>query len=265
MGPLGAKPQTTSQKNREEPMEYRTYQEIMADLRKPVPPSAISKRSQNGQTIRYLHWYVVAELLNHYAPGWEGNPERVEVLGGRVVCTYCLTIPAADGIFTQRATGQESDWDEETEEVNPNTGEIRPGKRVHRYGDPTSNAERMAFKRAAAQFGLGLDLYDKGGELKALRAALAPKPPVVAPHNDLAAAPDASAEWHKASDELWKVAADMGYDAGKVVRYVKKEFGVEATRDLTIAQMEVTANRLYTQQFSEKQLQWLKSADPSQT
>ncbi|QYO62305.1 hypothetical protein [Leptolyngbya sp. 7M] len=29
------------------------------------------------------------------------------------------------------------------------------------YGDPSSNAESMAFRRAAARFGLGLYLYSK--------------------------------------------------------------------------------------------------------
>jgi hypothetical protein len=29
------------------------------------------------------------------------------------------------------------------------------------YGDPSSNAESMAFRRAAARFGLCLNLYDK--------------------------------------------------------------------------------------------------------
>jgi hypothetical protein len=28
------------------------------------------------------------------------------------------------------------------------------------YGDPSSNAESMAFRRACANFGLGLDLYE---------------------------------------------------------------------------------------------------------
>ena len=32
---------------------------------------------------------------------------------------------------------------------------------VKGYGDPTSNAESMALRRAAAKFGLALALYDK--------------------------------------------------------------------------------------------------------
>jgi len=31
------------------------------------------------------------------------------------------------------------------------------------YGDPQSNAESMAFRRAAARFGLGLHLYEGEG------------------------------------------------------------------------------------------------------
>jgi len=34
---------------------------------------------------------------------------------------------------------------------------------VDSYGDPQSNAESMAFRRAAARFGLGLHLYEGDG------------------------------------------------------------------------------------------------------
>ncbi|MGC9506191.1 hypothetical protein [Baaleninema sp.] len=51
-------------------------------------------------------------------------------------------MPTADGMVVRHATG--------TEELNCNS-----------YGDPSSNAESMAFRRAAAKFGLGLYLYQK--------------------------------------------------------------------------------------------------------
>ena len=37
------------------------------------------------------------------------------------------------------------------------------------YGDSTSNAEAMAFKRAAAKFGVGIWLYDKDSSAPAWR------------------------------------------------------------------------------------------------
>jgi hypothetical protein len=56
--------------------------------------------------------------------------------------TARITIPYLEGAVFREATGTE---DEE----------------LRGYGDPSSNAEAMALKRAAAKFGLGLYLYQK--------------------------------------------------------------------------------------------------------
>jgi hypothetical protein len=48
-------------------------------------------------------------------------------------------------VFYREATGTEEEPDEDEK----------------MYGDPSSNAEAMALKRAAAKFGLGLYLYQK--------------------------------------------------------------------------------------------------------
>jgi hypothetical protein len=53
------------------------------------------------------------------------------------VVTVRISIPCIEGIISREATGTE---DEE----------------LKGYGDPSSNAEAMALKRAAAKFGLGL-------------------------------------------------------------------------------------------------------------
>jgi hypothetical protein len=55
--------------------------------------------------------------------------------------TVQITIHAAEGDFKRDGTGLER-------------------LDVGSYGDPQSNAESMAFRRAAARFGLGLHLYD---------------------------------------------------------------------------------------------------------
>ena len=54
-----------------------------------------------------------------------------------------IIVHAAEGSFHREGTGIE-DLD------------------VDRFGDPQSNAESMAFRRAAAKWGLGLDLYEGG-------------------------------------------------------------------------------------------------------
>lgn len=77
-----------------------------------------------------------------FAPGWNSEVRIVTSVGDRCVVTVRITIPASDGNVWREATGQE---DEE----------------LKGYGDPSSNAEAMALKRAAAKFGLGLYLYEK--------------------------------------------------------------------------------------------------------
>ena len=55
--------------------------------------------------------------------------------------TVRITIHAREGAFYRDETGLER-------------------LDVSSYGDPQSNAESMAFRRAAARFGLGLHFYD---------------------------------------------------------------------------------------------------------
>lgn len=80
-------------------------------------------------------------LLEYYAPGYDWEV-RVQYLGERTVVEGKLTIKAAEGEFIREATGQED-------------------SEVDGYGDPVSNAEASALRRACAKFGLGLHLWDK--------------------------------------------------------------------------------------------------------
>ena len=63
------------------------------------------------------------------------------VTGQHVLMTVRITIHAEEGDFVRDGTGLER-------------------LDVSSYGDPQSNAESMAFRRAAARFGLGLHLYE---------------------------------------------------------------------------------------------------------
>jgi len=67
-----------------------------------------------------------------------------------------LSIPCADGDVWREATGTECLKEIKTDK---GTGEVIIKELA--YGDPTSNAEAMALRRAAAKFGLGLYLYEK--------------------------------------------------------------------------------------------------------
>ncbi|WP_218081173.1 Rad52/Rad22 family DNA repair protein [Anthocerotibacter panamensis] len=134
------------------PVRVRAFAEIMADLSRPVPPRLIRTRQQDGATIPYIPWHTINHLLDHYAPGWEGKISEIRFSNDRIYVVYALTIHASDCSVTRMATG--------TELLK---GTDRQGKpREIAFGDPSSNAESQAFRRAAARFGLGLHLYEKG-------------------------------------------------------------------------------------------------------
>jgi len=118
--------------------KYRPLAQILSDLSRPVPERFLAKRIQ-GKTLTYIPWYHATRLLDQYAPGWEGFVKDIRQVGNLVVVTYAITIHAAEGSFTREATGQET-LDKS-------------------FTDAVCNAEQQAFKRAAARFGLGLNLY----------------------------------------------------------------------------------------------------------
>lgn len=120
----------------------RPLSEILSDLAKPIPQRFLATRRQGKAELTFIAWHHVNRLLDYYCPGWEGEVTKIVTTSDRVFITYRLTIHAAEGAFSREATG--------TELLNCSS-----------YGDPTSNAESMAFRRAAARFGLGLGLYQK--------------------------------------------------------------------------------------------------------
>ena len=84
----------------------------------------------------------------------------------RLFVTYRLIIHAEEGTFTREATGTELLKEDKPIKQNGRVLRDEYGNAVTRrvelaYGDPSSNAESMAFRRAAAKFGLGLHLYEK--------------------------------------------------------------------------------------------------------
>ena len=141
----------------------RPLAQILSDLSRPIPEKFLAKRVQGGKTLTYIPWNHVTRLLDYYAPGWTGRIKQVQQIGELVVVTYSLSIHAQEGIFTREATGQES--------LNNRS-----------FADAVCTAEQQAFKRAAARFGLGLDLYnhdEDGG-----RNGSSATPPSATPHQN---------------------------------------------------------------------------------
>jgi hypothetical protein len=124
------------------PARARSIQDIITDLSKPVADRHLSSRKQGGTTLSYIAWHNVERYLDFYAAGWSKEIKEVYNIAGHVAMTVRITIPCIEGDVFREATGCE--------------GEDKSG-----YGDPFSNAESMALRRAAANFGLGRYLYDK--------------------------------------------------------------------------------------------------------
>ncbi|HEY0407934.1 MAG TPA: Rad52/Rad22 family DNA repair protein [Pyrinomonadaceae bacterium] len=123
----------------------RSIAEIINDLSKPIPPRLLKTKTVGGQKIQYIPWHTAVRFLDLYAPGWCYEIRHLTEVGNKLILVARISIPCAEGLVYREATGQE---DEE----------------VRGYGDSSSNSESMALRRAAAKFGLGLELYDKKPE-----------------------------------------------------------------------------------------------------
>lgn len=143
------------------PGEWSVTQ-IEQALSRRLPNEMVKIKTVDGKKVGYLPWYTVCDILDKYAPGWRweivsttiapgftvqrtnrnGEARTIESMG-RLVLVGRLTIPTSHGPISRDATGCED-------------------LLVAGYGDPSSNAESMAFRRAAAKFGLARYLYSEG-------------------------------------------------------------------------------------------------------
>lgn len=117
----------------------RPLLEITEDLSKPIPSRFIKTRSIKGKSLKYVSWHQLNKLMDYFTPGWEWRI-TTSFDGTKVCVVGALTIKAEEGDFTRSATGNEN-------------------SDVDAYGDPYSNAEAQAFRRACAKWGLGLHLW----------------------------------------------------------------------------------------------------------
>lgn len=130
----------------ETPEGPRPIADVLADLRRPIPKRLLEQKpassARNAPMLTFCPWHRVQRILNHYTGGFCSCEVRERTVTGKhVLMTVRITIHAKEGDFYRDGTGLE-----------------RLG--VESYGDPQSNAESMAFRRAAARFGLGLHLYE---------------------------------------------------------------------------------------------------------
>lgn len=121
--------------------QFRPIGEIICDLKKPVARRHLRERTQGGKLIFYLSWSTACKYMDLYANGWFSEIRKTEVIGGKLVMTVRVSIPAKEGLIWREDCGSE---DEDKDN----------------YGDAATNAAAQAMKRAFAKFGLGQYLYE---------------------------------------------------------------------------------------------------------
>jgi Rad52/22 family double-strand break repair protein len=134
----------------------RPMAEILANLSKQIPRQYLDTLKDKGNAA-YIPWFNACKLLDRCTGGhWEYFITNIHTTSERIFVTVRITIYALERSFSRDATGTELLKREITDRQ---TGELQVKELA--YGDPSSNAESMALRRAAAKFGLGLYLYDK--------------------------------------------------------------------------------------------------------
>ena len=119
----------------------RTLAEILRDLREPIRAKYLRKKDAGKYKVDYVHHTTIRDLLDYFAPGWEWSTTLFSV-DGKVYVTGTLTIVGSDGRISRDGIGNEDSG-------------------VDSWGDPSSNADAQALRRAAMAMGLGRDLWRK--------------------------------------------------------------------------------------------------------
>src|SRR5687767_7173477 len=143
---MKAQNETKTRPNDTETAEVQTsnvldFTATLKELRKNVDPHLVRQREgwrdRNGnvQTVDYVEWHTVADILDETAPNWNHEIKDIREMGDLMVVTVAITI---DGV-TREGVG---------------TGSSRNEMGIKK-------AEHDALKRAAVKFGIARDLYKK--------------------------------------------------------------------------------------------------------
>jgi hypothetical protein len=135
-----------SDEQNEDRKGQRPYADVRTDLQKPIPDRLIhQKKVGNGRKADYVPWYSLQKMLDFYTNGhfdfYVIECEAFEAIG-KVRTKVRVVLRCADHDVSREGVG-EADFD--------GSG----------FGDPFSNSEAQAFRRACARHGLGLDLWAK--------------------------------------------------------------------------------------------------------
>ena len=120
----------------------RPLKDIYADLKKPPKQRHLLTKQVPGKyNATYMPHTWIRNYLDHYAPGWSWQVD-IKGVDGKIYVRGTLTIHGLDGSVARDGLGNESED-------------------VSSYGDPSSNAEAQALRRAAMSHGFCRALWDR--------------------------------------------------------------------------------------------------------
>ena len=129
------------------------FSSTLQELRRNVDPKLVKQREgwrdRNGnvQTVDYVEWHTVADILDDVAPHWTHTVKDIKEIGDIMTVTVAITI---DGVTREG---------------------IGTGNAHNEMG--IKKAEHDALKRAAVKFGIARDLYKKESDVIERNGALA--------------------------------------------------------------------------------------------
>ena len=221
--------------------------EIIKQLSVPVDPNLLDKLSDKGNA-PYIPWHVAVQVMDERAAlgGWQWEVEvKPPVFSpDRIYIVVCIKIHAEDGVFCREATGTE------TLKFTKRDGTVIEQP----MGDPSSNAESMAKRRAMAQFGLGLYLYDKEGRDAFTRPQstnsrppaqfrTTPAPPPVAPAFVSGNTGDNRKITEAQSGRLYSIASAKGWKR-EDVKALLEGMGFDSSLDIPRSQYDAIVARV---------------------
>ncbi|HYP27472.1 MAG TPA: Rad52/Rad22 family DNA repair protein [Blastocatellia bacterium] len=127
-------------------VEERNFEEILAELSRPLPENVVRQRvgwrDNTGEErwVDYIDWHTAADILDRACPDWSHEVRDITVIGDLVAVTAAITIKG----ITRCGVGVDSSLDEKG----------------------IKSAEHDALKRAAVKFGLARSLYRGGQKAK---------------------------------------------------------------------------------------------------
>ncbi len=118
--------------------------QIQEALKRILPPTMLKKLPADKGHAQYLPWWSCNKILDKYAVGWNWEIRDTQISRDRIFIVGRLTIPTSEGLVYREASG--------TEELKRQAYDKKIGRYTEKeiaYGDPSSNAESMAFRRCA--------------------------------------------------------------------------------------------------------------------